>query len=223
MKGVKLQSIILEEKEIYGCIKELLNECKTTSVEVNNARYHHNSSYFVAPSIVERGILPLNELNKKGLANISDEVLELMDDPSSHANGSEGVSLSVVGLEDLSEKEIEYDPFSKEQVDFIVSDEVKAFRSSVNYGNEFIAFGGIEPEKLKSIDIRLIKYIESFVDSHKHVGLEDLIERYRCIKEVAMSLKENNMDIPLREMSSEDGVALDIDKVIDAPILLLKQ
>ena len=218
-----MEQVILDKKDVLLFLKDSLTNLKTSSVHVDNAKYHHNTSYNCALSIVKNGILSLDALNKKGIINYSNELLELLNDTESHINGKDGVSLSVVGLSDVKCDEIEYDPFIDSQVDFLISSDVVARRSSINYANEFITNEHINPEKLKSIDFRLIKYIDSLFDKTiDDDTIESLIQRYNCIRDVALMLKEEKLSIPIREMSDEDNSALDIDKTANSPVLLLK-
>ena len=50
-------------EKILEYIRDMLNDYKTKTVEVNNAMYHHNTSYSKVPTVLKYGILSLNELN----------------------------------------------------------------------------------------------------------------------------------------------------------------
>ena len=46
----------------------------------------------------------MEELARKKIKNYSDDVLSVMNDTDSHANGSNGISLSIVGLDDIHQR-----------------------------------------------------------------------------------------------------------------------
>ena len=121
-----MHKIYLEAKDALEYIKESIEESKIKSIDIKNARYHHNSDYQNAPSIVKHGLLPIGELHSLGVKNFTDKFLKLSDDITSHINGNDGISLSVVGLKDLYKDEDEYDPFVPHNVDFIISNNVRA-------------------------------------------------------------------------------------------------
>lgn len=213
-----MSTIQLEEKYILEYVKEILTYLKANKVCVD-AKYHHNTDYLKTPSIIENGILSLDKLNERKIREFSKEQLEILNDTNSHINGSDGISLSVVGLQDLYKDEDEYNPLKSDCVDILISSLVPARRTTNHYGNEFIATNIIEPNMFESIDIRLLKYIETLKDI-KSIG--EVIDKYNSLRLIAKSLKDNKVDIPIREMSNEDEISLDLDGLIDLPILEIK-
>lgn len=210
--------IILDEKDILEYIKSILIESRIKYIDISD-RYHHNTNYSSCESVIKNGILTINDLNKHGITNYSEDFLRKMDDITSHVNGIDGVSLSVVGLTDLNKKEEEYNPFLSNQVDIIVSSDIKAIRRTQNYGNEFVYLKSIPPKMFRTIDIRLFKYIEK-IENGKSIN--QLISYYNCLNDIAMSIKETQLDIPLREMSDEK-FCLDIDKLLKSKQIVLKK
>lgn len=205
---------------ISGNIECFIQDC----VVVNDAKYHHNTDYTSAVSILKNNILSLEEQNKLKAKRFSDEFLKVMADHESHANGSDGISLAVVGLSDINEDEMEYDPFSTHHIDFVIDSSIKACRNSVNYGNEYISFEQIPTEKIKAVDIRIAKYIDMLISKGEvdEESVRKLIQRYNCIRNIAISLKQEGLNIPLREMSYDNCSSLDIDMVASSPKLVLK-
>ena len=59
-----MDKILLERKNIYEYIKDMLISCKTSFSFIDDKQYHHNSCYEVVPSICQYGILSLSDLNK---------------------------------------------------------------------------------------------------------------------------------------------------------------
>jgi len=213
-----LKDIVLEEKYILEYIREMINDFKVKSIEVNNIRYHHNSSYSEAPSILKHGILSLSELNRLGIRNYSSEFLRTMNDTDSHINGNDAISLSVVGLTDLSKDEFEYNPYYPTKVDFIVSSDVRAHRSSIHYGNEYICYDNIGIDKLMSVDVRLFDLIKITTPA---TTIKDIIDKYNSLKGIALAIKQSQLNIPFREMSN-GNLTMDVDKVSKTPKLILK-
>lgn len=218
-----MKKIAVEEKYILEYIKDTINNLKIGAINEDNARFHHNTDYKSAPSIIKHGILSLRELNRLGLRHDSKEMLEIMDDTESHINGIDGVSLSVVGLKDNDRNKFLYDPFQAEHVDFLVDNNISASRSGYNYDNEFICRHAILPNMIHAVDIRLLEYANIILKDPKNrycIDLEGLIKKYNALKTIALALKESNLDIALREMS-DNSFNIDIDKAAQAPTLVL--
>lgn len=220
-----MNTILLEERYILEYIKDILHDIKIGSSIVNNAKYHHNTDYRDASSICQYGILTMIDLKKLGIKNYTEEFLQKMDDIESHINGNGAVSLSVVGLQDLYPNEDEYNPFSPSQVDFLVSSEIQTGRTSIHYGNEFLSYKSIGIDKLRSVDIRLLKLIELIEKraSSNNYSIQSVIEKYNYLKNIALTIKHSQLDIPLREMSYQDNSSMDVDKLFSTPKLVLKQ
>lgn len=219
-----MQRIYLQSDQVIDYISESIIEFIQECVIVNDAKYHHNTDYTSAVSIIKNDILSLEELNRLRIKKYSEDLLQVMSDNESHANGSDGISLAVVGLKDLREDEIEYDPYSTHHIDFVIGSDIKACRSSVNYGNEYISFERIPIEKIKAVDVRIAKYMDLLLSKGEinEESIKTLIQRYNCIRNIAISLREERLNIPLREMSYGNCSSLDIDKVASSPKLVLK-
>lgn len=221
-----MNKIHIEEKYIFEYMKDNIYSLKRESLNVQNARYHHNTDYKDASNIVKHGILSIKELNQTGIKKFSEGVLNIADDIDSHVNGNDGISLSVVGLTDLYSNESEYDPFNHISVDFLIDSNIKAYRSTTNYGNEYITKNKILPNNFRSIDVRLLKYIDclekSSLISNKD-EIEKLIDKYNNLNLIANAIKDAELDIPIREMSTSENVTLDMDKLSKEPTLILKK
>lgn len=221
-----MNKIQIEEKHLFEYMRDNIYSLKRGSQNIQNARYHHNISYRDSSTAVNFGILSMKELNRRGIKKYSSLELSVADDITSHVNGADGISLSVVGLDDIYKNEDEYDPFDPESVDFLIDSNIKAYRSSINYGNEFIAKNQILPNDFRSIDIRLLKYIDRLEKSSKFSSdkeIDKLIDKYNNLRLIATAIKKSNFDIPLREMSENNNSTFDIDKLSDVPKLLLKK
>lgn len=215
--------VILEKNDVLEYVETSINDIITSPIEVIDDKFHHNTRYEDTISIIENGILSGKEQNKLGI--VSDETLELFGDTESHVNGTESISLAVVGMTDLNDDELEYDPFSEKQVDILITGDISARRVSTNYGNEFLSDESILTDKFRAIDTRLLAYIELIRNSNREpfdVAINQLLDNYNMLKEVALTLKKRELSIPLREMSSNNGCGLDVDKLLTKPKVKLK-
>lgn len=221
MGVVKMNTIFLDEKDILKYIKKFIQSITLKSSDIDNARYHHNTSYHDAASICRYGILTMNDLKKLKIKNYTKEFLSTMDDIESHINGTDAVSLAVVGLQDLYPNEEEFDPFNPNCVDFLISNEVKAGRSSINYGNEFLSYSSIGVDKVKAVDVRILKLMDLLEKKLNSSSIENIIKNYNCLKDIALIIKDYKLNVPIREMSFQN-VSLDIDELGSMPRLALK-
>lgn len=202
-----MSNIILEKKYALEYVKDILNDVRLKETNIKNAKYHHNTSYSDAPLVCQYGILSLQDIKKHKIRDYTDEFLERMSDIESHINGSDSVSLSVVGLTDLYPNEDEYNPHSPNLVDIRVSSDTNAYRSTLHYGNEYICRESIGIDKLRAIDIYLLELISIEKD------IDKVIEKYNNLIRICISMKKMNLDIPLRELSFDTNHALDIDRL----------
>jgi len=211
-----MNDILIEKNNI----SEYIINSLLKNIESNNAmnydKFHHNSSYSDALSILENGILSIKKQKELKIKDISEKQLKLLDDITSHINGIDGISLSVMGLTDLYSSEEEYIPYNPNLIDCIISDDIKAVRNTEHYGNEYIVYSDIEVAKIKAIDTRLIKLIE-ITKNKDEKFYNDLILKYNTLLEMAKYIKFNKMVIELREMSNDS--ILNIDKLSNMPIL----
>jgi len=221
-----MDKIRIKKREILEYVYDQLNTYKMHFTDVENARFHHNSSFQNGSSILENGVLCLNSQNDLGIKKISQETLLKMSAFDSHINDVDGISLSVVGLTDLDPKKFVYDPFQNSAIDIIITSDIPTYRSTYHYDNEYVATMDITPDLFRAVDIRLINYIEeinSFEDLHKKNELAlELLKKFNYLREMAMVMKEMKLDIPLREMSNKSTYNLDVMKLAKTPQVLLK-
>ena len=165
---------ILEEKFVLEYVQDMLSTYKLCNADkLEGAKYHHNASYEDAPSIVEHGILPIKNIVSLGLKTYSEDFLKVAGDTESHVNGDSAVSLSIKGLDDLRPDEWEYNPDNPLYVDFRVDSGIKASRSSIHYGNEYLSYQAIHPDKIRSMDIRLLQLIQTKKSDEEIVEIEE--------------------------------------------------
>ena len=164
--------------------------------------------------------MTLLDLNKNGIRKDSQELLQRMDDTDSHINGNDGISLVVLGLKDLYSYEDEYNPLASSVVDFIIPNNIKAYRNTLHYGNEYIHYGNIKLGNIISLDFRLLEYIS--LKDKKQISINKLIEMYNSLLQSAIIIKHLESGLLLREMSVNNSFGIDIDKFTKSKGLLLK-
>lgn len=213
---------IIRKKYAFEYIKDMLSTYLCTLKNIEAAKYHHNSPYEYASFIIKNGVLSMEDINKLGIRSYSKEDLKLMDDIESHVNGRNGVSLSIVGLTDLYKGEEEYDPFMTNMVDFLIDDNIKAFRNTIHYGNEFVSESKITSDKIKSADIRLIKYIQDLSKNNDR-DIIDAVNKYNNLILMSKEIISGNKDIQIREMSDGFNKNIDIEKMSETPKLILER
>lgn len=224
-----IKEIIINESEVEKFVKDIINSAKTQPVNVENALYHHNTKYEYAPFNIRHGLMSVMMLQKYGRVNYTEEQLAAFENDCYNVNGIYCISLSKVGLSDqYSDNDEEYNPLKGNMPDILISGDIFARRRHKNYFNEYLADDIIFPEKFKAIDVRVIKVSENNEKVYRWPSREarilDLKKMYNGLSEIAIAIKEMNLDIPLREMSYEDNMALDIDKVASFPkISLIKK
>ncbi len=223
----KVEKIVeVEHIHIQGLIKEIIHDSKTKPREVTDVKYHHNRSYSSAPTVIRNGILSLSESTKKGITNFSEQDLQKYD-REDHVNGITKISVASTDVDHskLYRGEMVYCPFHPCSIDILISGEVKAYRDTTNYYNEFLIDKMILPKSFRSVDIRILKIFSDktiYRDSDSTlVKIQKTIDKYNRLREIALALMESELDIPLREMS-EENVTIDLDKMSKAPVLVLK-
>lgn len=215
-----MSKIVVEHENILDYVKYVFSNLKNDFQDIENAKYHHNSKYENAVSICRYGILTVDDLKK--IKDYSPEELLKLQDTESHVNGSDAVSLSVIGLDDLYKNELEYYPFSPDVVDFLITSEIDVSRSTHHYGNKYLVYSSITSDKIKSIDIRFLELIKS-LGYHAHYDeISKVIQKYNYLRELAIAINELQLNIPIREMSSDNCFSLDIEKLAKTPQLIIK-
>lgn len=220
-----MSDIKLDRCDVVNYVKNTLDNSKTNFDEVTDAKYHHNTKYCDASSVIRLGILTMSELNKLKLRHDSPKSLKVMNDTLSQVNGLDGVSLAVTGLDDLYPDEDEFDPFLSDVVDFRIADTLspRPGRDSTKYGNEFIYRGIIKPEEFRAIDIRILEYIEQLENNVSNMGsrsIEELKNNYNNLLDMLKVLKDANLDVPVRETFG--GFSIDKEKMSECPRIVIK-
>lgn len=215
-----MNDILIEKNNVSEyIINSLLKNIESNNV-MNYDKFHHNSSYSDALSILKNGIISIKKQKELKIRDISENQLKHLDDITSHINGIDGISLAVMGLTDLYSNEEEYIPYNPNLIDCIISEDIKAARHTEHYGNEYVTYSDVEISKIKAIDTRLITLIE-ITKNKDEKFYKDLILKYNILLEMAKYIKINKIVIKLREMSND--CVLDINKLSNMPILKIEK
>ena len=152
-----------------------------------------------------------------GRESTSEEKRHLYDDY--HVNGIDQISLSSldINMEDIRDDEWIYNSKQFYLVDILISSSVETIRNRTNYANEFLAQDEISNDKFKAIDTRLLSHQYRLNEAN----IQTLVDNYNYLREIAVALKNSNLDIPLRERGLED-FNLDVEKVKALPELRVK-
>ena len=224
----KLNIIKVDENTIYTVVKENIYSCVDKPIDIEDIKFHHNLHIEAIPSALKYGLLS-KEMKAKIIENRELTDYELYKFSDEHyVNGKDYISLAstIENLSMMYEDEILYNTYKTTLSSIIVSKSVRAGRNASNYFNEFLVQDIIPVELFNSIEIRLFKLFneESSEDKTKKI-----LEAYEALREIAVTLKQNNLDIPLRESSnvmcneeSNNAITLNPEKVIEMPKLILK-
>ena len=215
----KIEVVNYDVDKIYEFVRDNVYSCRAAFTTVYNAKFHHNIDYKHVPSAVKHGILSYYH-QKKIIENrelTPDELYRYSDDCP--VNGTSFISLSTldIDMDSIYEDEWLYDYRTSNNADILVSSDIRAFRNATNYANEFLVDGIIPTGEFKAVDLRLLG-TECINQENR---IQKLINNYNCLRNIAMSLLENKIDIPLRERSIED-FDLDIERVKTLPELRVK-
>lgn len=211
---------------IYELIKENIYKCSIVSKPVFDTKYHHQTPIKKVPDVLKNGLLSKRKSAElEGRKLTQKEILSYSDE--SRVNGLDYISLSSMDIDfsEMSEDDFCYNPFNVVGVDIVISKDVEVHRSTHNYFNEFLVRDKIPSEMFNAIDLRILKILDfDFHDVDKNKmdsRIELMVDYYNELRNIALSLKENKLSIPLREVSN-DIITLNPQKVIAFPRIQLK-
>ena len=218
----KLDIICIDEDMLYEFIKLNLHSCRVSSRIIENSKYHHQTKIERIPNMLKNGILSKNKFSELKGRDLTDDEISIYSDDC-HVNGTDYVSVSSMDLDfsTMGKDEYYWDPIDSLESGIVVSSDIRAFRVTKNYFNEFLVEGGIYPSSFSAIDTKVLKIYTNRFYRGEESKTDRMLRHYHTLKDIALSLKEDNLDIPLREVSDE-VITLDIDKVIKLPSLKLK-
>ena len=232
---IKLSKINVDVNNVYSVVKENVYSCVDTPIRIDDIKFHHNLHIESIPNALKYGLLS-NEMKAKiiEIRELTEQEIFMYSDDH-YVNGKDNISLAST-MEDsskMSSHERLYNSYQTGLSSIIVSKNVKAGRNAKNYYNEFLVQDKIPVDLFNSIEIRLLKLFNSkyaFRNAKtEEEKAKEFIKTYEVLREIAIFLKENNLDIPLRESSnvmcnedSDNAITLNPEKVIEMPKLVLK-
>ena len=218
MKNLKI--INVSHDQAYHLICENLNHCKTMIPTIVGAKYDHNIPYNKVSNAIKYGLLSIEELYKLEGKTLTPEQKIKYSREGGHINGIDEISLASMDIDfnNLYRNERVFNPYSLYSADILISDQIKAYRITEHYANEYLTGNKILTEHFKAIDIRLLKY---FKERYSLTEIEEGVNNYNCLLEFVFTLVNEGLNIPIREMS-EEGFALDKQKVLELPKIQLK-
>ena len=217
-----LRIIKISHDQVYHLIRENLNHCKTMIPTIVGAKYHHNIPYHKVSNVMKYGILSLKEQYKLEGKILTLEEKVKYSREGGHINGVDEISLASMDIDfsRLYRDEMIYNPYSEHLVDLLISEQIKAYRITEHYANEYLTENKINIQDFKTMDIRLLQYLKKCI-TQKDLGRG--IQNYNELLDIVATMVQKNVDIPIREMSSEeDTFALDKDKILKLPKIILK-
>lgn len=217
----QLNVINYDFNKIYSLVKEAIYSCKEPFTEVDNAKFHHNIAYKDLPAVLQYGILSYRKkIEKIENRQLNDNERFIYNDEC-HVNGIDSVSLSSMEINKnlVSDDEWLYDHEDHNTADIVVSSDVRVVRNRTNYANEFLVDDIVATNQFKAIDFRLLS--DNYITTSNEFDRERFIENYNSLRKIAISLKENNLNIPIRERSLED-FNLNVDALETLPELRVK-
>ena len=228
----KLNIIKVDESTIYSVIREAVYSCIDKPINIDDIKFHHNLHIEAIPSVLKHGLLS-NKQKARIIENreLTDHEIFIYSDEH-YANGADYISLASTE-EDLSmmyEHEKLYNTYNTNLSSIIVSKKVKGTRNAANNFNEYLVQDMIPTKLFNSIELRLFKLFSvdfPFIPEEEKIKMT--LQAYEAVREIALTLKQNNLDIPLRESSnvmcneeSNNAITLNPEKIIKMPKLILK-
>lgn len=218
--------LLMNSYDSIDAIKDFLNLANLDVCSNVESLYHHNKKYPSMYRVLDEGLLSKRmQYLTKGSQIPSDMIEKSQDEFSTGA--LDYICVSQPDMVDLYINELEYDSRDPHFVDILLPSSLEAFRYTVNYGNEFLVKDRIKTSSFQAIDIRLLKLIKKYEDGiynldGKEQSLLEIIKNYNQLRIIATKMLENNLDIPLREVS-QYGVDLDKSIVSQFPSIVLKR
>lgn len=212
--------------QAYEMIKKSLYSCKESSKPIIDAEFYHQTKMERVPHVLRNGLLSKRKIAELEGRKLTSQERSLYSDDG-RVNGLDYISLSNMNLDfsQMDEKELCFNPFNTIEANIIISKDVNPSRSTHNYFNEYLVKERISPEKFNAIETRILDIMNfDFHDTDKNKlenRIELMIKYYNYLRNIAITLKENKLEIPLREVSDE-VITLNPKKVIRMPHFELK-
>lgn len=242
MINIKLSDF--NKDEVFALIKKNINGCIIGKGEEFNNRYNCNVAIEDVSSVLRYGLLSTKKkvMLCEGRKLTDEEYIYYTSD--SHVNGVDYISVSRMDLDfsKMYRNEDWYDASAGVMANLVISNEVKACLVTHHFYNEFLVFDQVEPRYFEAVDVRLLRVFESCMAISEKFMMENLLKQYNCLRDIAVTMIDEGLDIPLREASAwssreiregqymvdiiEDKsgiVTLDTNKVANLPKIMIKK
>lgn len=239
----KIDICNFDRLELFNLIKNSVEGCIKTKADSIVHDYNCNVKIQDVSSVLKLGFLPKVE-RYRILENreLTEKEIELFTSDCC-VNGLNGVSISSldVNFSKMYRDELWYNPSVGVLANIVISNEVRAAQTTDHYFNEFVVYGGIKPKYFNAVDVRILRLLDYYRRDSDDVAIGAMITQYNSLIDIASTIRELGMDIPLRESSewiiyevmkgkfmdriveSVDGIVeLDIDKVSSLPKMNIK-
>lgn len=231
----KLNIISVNFDTAYDVVKENVFSCIAPSKTVEDTKFHHQINIEHLPSAIEHGILSKrNYVHRVENRELTDHEIYIFSDED-HVNGLDHVSMSTMDMDfsKIYRNEGIWGTYCTVCPTIVISKKVKTHMATQTYFNEFIVENEIPVDLFNSIDVRILRIMNhdslSLMCPTKEDRIKYMLKYYEGLREVALKMKEKNLNIPLREVSEiynlgedEKANTLDVEKVIELPKLILK-
>ncbi len=197
----------MENLKVLKEIEKNVEKSIITSKEIVNAKYYHNTDICNLPLVLEKGILTFRQRKELAGEEITEEEIYRRSDPA-YPTGVDGVSVAYIrDLREMYRDEWNYDPYSKEcSLAFRVSSDVNAYPDLINYFNEAVILGGVKPEDLKAIEIRLLKELRK-----DNKNLNKLVDLYNYLIDGSKLAISKRLDLIVKDMDYDS--CFDMEKI----------
>lgn len=231
-----LRVININKDDVYKVVCENIYSCMTTKIMLDDIKYHHNLKPKDVPNVLKYGLLSkINQVTLIEKRELTEKEIFLFSDED-HVNGLNNISLSNMqdDFDEMYRDEIIYNAYCTSNPDIIISKDVKAHRSAITYFNEWLAEDEIPVNMFNCINIRIIKFIEELLLKNENMlndnSLKLVLDYYKYVREIAITMKQLNILIPFREVSDVTNVneentkslTLNLDKIEQLPIINIK-
>ena len=188
---------------LFNLIKRNVAGCFLGSGDVFDNRYNCNVAIEDIPSVLRLGLLCKDKKVKicEGRELTKEEYAYYTSDH--HVNGVDSISLSRMDIDfsKMYRDEDWYDASSGILANLVISNSVKASHVTHHFYNEFLAYDSIDPKYFEAIDVRVLRaYQSNKLDSEEFI-IKNLLNQYNSLIDIAKTMKELGINIPLRESS----------------------
>lgn len=206
---------IIEESELYGLIKAEIGGCVIKGATSFVTDYNHDARIDSVPLVLKNGLLS----KRKRIALLENRALTEKEEYTFSdeycVNGADNISLSSLNVpfHQMYPNEEWYDSTSGICVNLGISG-VNAYKTTTNYFNEFLVENMVDVSCIKSVDVRILKIFDYYKREPEKIT-EEVLKQYEFLRKIALTIKELNLPIVIREASTWNCTEIKNGKYID--------